>query len=232
MILVFKKSNLYILAISVFLSAMTVNMVHKADILPASAVPVSSKVIVIDAGHGASDGGAVGISGVSEKELNLKIALRLQKILEQTGATVVLTRADDNPIAGSKREDMRLRKSYKENSDADIFVSIHMNKFPEQKYSGAQVFYSNDEKSKLLGESIQAEMKRLLNPDNNRSAKVAEKSIFLLKSSQVPSVIVECGFLSNPGEEQLLRQDDYQDKIAWSVYSGIIKYFDTQSTDR
>ncbi|MBQ6998751.1 MAG: N-acetylmuramoyl-L-alanine amidase CwlD [Clostridia bacterium] len=228
MIVVLKRSNLFILALSVFLSAVTVNMVDRADIVPANAVPVSDKVIVLDAGHGASDGGAVSSSGVTEKDINLKIALRLQKLLEQTGATVIVTRADDNAIAQSKRSDMRLRKNIKENSAADIFVSIHMNKFSQSKYSGAQVFYSPDEKSKVLGEAIQTSMREILNPDNNREAKSAGDSIYILKKSDVPSVIVECGFLSNPEEERLLTQSDYQDKVAWSVYAGITSYFDNE----
>jgi len=226
MIVVLKRSNLFILAMSAFLSAMTVSLAYKSDIIPANAVPVSDKVIVLDAGHGASDGGAVGISGTEEKELNLKIAQRLQKLLEQTGASVVVTRSDDSPIADSKREDMHLRKQYKETSDADIFVSIHMNKFSQPQYSGAQVFYAPDESSRLLGEYIQEDMRQILNPENNRMAKKADSSIYILKSSSVPSVIVECGFLSNPQEERLLNQSDYQDKVAWSIYSGIIKYFD------
>ena len=226
MILVFKRSNIIILAVSVFLASATVNMARQVDIAPANAVPVSDKVIVLDAGHGASDGGAVGQSGVLEKELNLSIALRLQKLLEKTGATVIVTRADDKPIAENKRSDMRLRKNIKENSGADIFVSIHMNKFPQSKYSGAQVFYSADEESKALGEAIQKSLTDILNPSNNRVAKSAGESIYLLKKSDVPSVIVECGFLSNPEEEHLLTQEEYQEKVAWSVYAGITSYFD------
>lgn len=228
MIVVLKRSNLCILALSVILSAVTINMVDRADIVPANGVPVSDKVIVLDAGHGASDGGAIGTTGVAEKDINLKIAQKLQKLLEQTGATVIVTRADDSAIAETKRSDMRLRKNIKETSSADIFVSIHMNKFSQSKYSGAQVFYSSDDKSKALGEAIQASMRNILNPDNNRVAKSAEDSIYILKKSDVPSVIVECGFLSNPEEEELLTQADYQDKVAWSVYAGITSYFDNE----
>ncbi len=228
MIVVLKRSNLCILALSVILSAITINMVDRADIVPANAVPVSDKVIVLDAGHGASDGGAIGTTGVAEKDINLKIARKLQKLLEQTGATVIVTRADDSAIAETKRSDMRLRKNIKETSSADIFVSIHMNKFSQSKYSGAQVFYSSDDKSKALGEAIQTSMRNILNPDNNRVAKSAEDSIYILKKSDVPSVIVECGFLSNPEEEELLTQSDYQDKVAWSVYAGITSYFDNE----
>lgn len=227
MFIIVKRSNLIILAMAVFLSVATFRTLRDSDIMPVGTVPVSDKVIVIDAGHGASDGGAVGLSGTSEKEINLEIAMRLKELLEKTGAQVIVTRADDEPLADSKREDMRLRKNIRDKSDADIFVSIHMNKFPESKYSGAQVFYSSDEESKRLGEAIQDSMKTILNPNNNRVAKKAEDSIYILKKSSVPSVIVECGFLSNPEEEQLLKSRDYQEKVAWSVYSGIIDYFDS-----
>ena len=227
MFIIVKRSNLIILAMAVFLSVATFRTLKDSDIMPVGTVPVSDKVIVIDAGHGASDGGAVGLSGTSEKEINLEIAMRLKELLEKTGAQVIVTRADDEPLADSKREDMRLRKNIRDTSDADIFVSIHMNKFPESKYSGAQVFYSPDEESKRLGEAIQDSMKTILNPNNNRVAKKAEDSIYILKKSSVPSVIVECGFLSNPEEEQLLKSRDYQEKVAWSVYSGIIDYFDS-----
>lgn len=228
MIVVFKKSDLCILAIAVFLSVMTATVAKKADIIPASAVAVSDRVIVLDAGHGAADGGAVGAGGTFEKELNLKISLKLLKLLEQTGAKVIMTRTDDEPLAETKREDMHIRKSIRDTSDADIFVSIHMNKFSQQKYSGAQVFYADDELSRALGESIQLSLKQLLNPENNRAAKKAEDSIFILKQAKVPSVIVECGFLSNPTEENLLNQPDYQDKVAWAVYSGIINFFESK----
>ena len=225
MVIVLKRSNLFILALSAFLTISTINMADYADITPASAIPVSDKVIVIDAGHGASDGGAIGIEGTIEKDINLKIAQKLQSLLEKTGATVILTRSDDSPIANSKREDMHLRKDIKTHSDAHLFISIHMNKFPQSKYRGAQVFYANDEESKLLGEKIQNEMIKILDPTNNRTAKKAEESIFILKGSNIPSVIVECGFLSNPEEEHLLNQGGYQDKVAWAIYSGVTEYF-------
>lgn len=228
MFIVIRRSNLFILAVAILLSASVINMTRSADLVPVNTVPVSEKVIVLDAGHGATDGGAVGISGALEKDINLKIATRLKKLLEKTGAKVILTREDDSPIAETKREDMKKRKSIKENSSADIFVSIHMNKFPQAKYSGAQVFYAKDDKSRILGEDIQSEMKAILNPENNRVAKATDGSIYILKESTVPSVIVECGFLSNPQEEKLLKQSEYQDKVAWAVYSGILKYFDRQ----
>lgn len=224
MILVVKRSNLVILAMSLFLAFSAVSAVKKADILPASALPAVGKVIVIDPGHGGADGGAVGKNGTVEKELNLQVALRLEALLKKTGAKVILTRNGDFALAETKREDMRMRRSVKNGSGADIFVSIHMNKFSQEKYSGAQVFYSADDKSKELAEKIQASLKNILDPSNNREAKVGE-GIFLLGEGSVPSVIVECGFLSNEAEEELLKKAEYREKVAWAVYTGIMDYF-------
>lgn len=226
MFVVLKRSNIFILAASVMLSVATVNMVKNSPALPASSAVWENKVIVLDAGHGGFDGGAVGISGAVEKEINLEITLKLKALLEKTGAKVVVTRQDDTALAETKKEDMRKRKEIKESSGADIFVSIHMNKFSQEKYSGAQVFYANDEKSQKLGEHIQSAMVNLLNPENNRKAKATDGNVYILKESGVPSVIVECGFLSNAEEEGLLKQKDYQQKVAWSIYSGVLKYFD------
>lgn len=224
MILVVKRSNLVILAMSLFLAFSAVSAVKKADILPASALPAVGRVIVIDPGHGGADGGAVGKNGTVEKELNLQVALCLESLLKKTGARVILTRNGDFALAETKREDMRMRRSVKNESGADIFVSIHMNKFSQEKYSGAQVFYSADDKSKELAEKIQASLKNILDPSNNREAKVGE-GIFLLGEGSVPSVIVECGFLSNEAEEELLKKPEYREKVAWAVYTGIMDYF-------
>lgn len=224
MIVVVKRSNLFILAMSLFLACSTLGAVRKADIMPASALPSAGRIIVIDPGHGGADGGAVGKNGTVEKELNLQVALRLEKLLKKTGARVILTRDGDYSLAETKREDMRMRKSAKEESGADIFVSIHMNKFSQEKYSGAQVFSSADDESRRLAECIQSSLKNILDPSNNRTAKVGE-GIFLLGESGVPSVIAECGFLSNEAEEALLKQPEYQEKIAWAICRGITDYF-------
>lgn len=229
MILVLRKTELCSLALTVAMATMTVNLARNSSVAPVSAIPTEGKVIVLDAGHGASDGGAVGISGAVEKDINLAITLHLKDMLEETGAKVVLTRDSDDPIAESKREDMRLRKRIRNESDADAFLSIHMNKFAESKYKGAQVFYSPDKDSKELGETLQSCLKEMLSPDNNRVAKAAGDSLYLLRDSPVPAVIVECGFLSNPSEEQLLCQPDYQSKVARAICTGVMKYFDEES---
>lgn len=234
MIILLKKSNILVLALAIALSAVTWRMVSTNEAIPTAAVPVSSKVIVLDAGHGAPDGGAVGSSGALEKDLNLAITQRVQKLLEKTGAVVLLTRADDNAIADDmdakireiKRSDLKNRKSYRDTAGADIFVSIHMNKFEQQQYHGAQVFYAGPDHAKLLGEALQSELIAVADPENTRVAKPADPSIYILKDSKIPAVIVECGFLSNPAEEAKLQTEEYQEKLAWAIYSGILKYFD------
>ncbi len=237
MIIILKKSNLVFLCTAVLFSLLAFHLAGNFQTVPASTIPAANKMIVLDAGHGAPDGGAVGKSGTLEKDVNLAICQKLQTLLEKSGASIVITRSDDNSIADDdkakireiKRSDLKNRRKYRDDSGADIFVSIHMNKFPEEQYKGAQVFYAKSpEGSKLLGETIQAELINLVDPQNTRVAKPADNSIYILKESTVPSVIVECGFLSNPEEEKLLATDAYQEKVAWGIYAGIQKYFEAQ----
>lgn len=206
---------------------------HEKDLSqPTSALPTENKIIVLDAGHGGFDAGASS-NGVVEKDVNLDVTLRLREYLEQGGCTVMLTRDEDASTAkeelrGSlaKRSDLEERKKLATESEADIFVSIHMNKFPQEQYHGAQVFYSQDsEESKRLGEEIQKALKDVLGDDNQRQAKKIDGGVYILKNATLPSVIVECGFLSNPHEAQLLKQSEYRQKLAWGIYMGIIRYF-------
>ncbi|QXM05076.1 N-acetylmuramoyl-L-alanine amidase CwlD [Crassaminicella indica] len=191
-----------------------------------------NKVIIIDAGHGGIDGGAVGKNGILESHINLEIALKVRRLLEQDGAIVLLTRdkdvglyTDDGSIRKKKNEDLRNRKKLRDESNADIFVSIHMNSFSESKYYGAQTFYpKNSEESKRLAELIQEELIRVLDNGNNRVAK-QKSDVYLLKECSIPTVLVECGFLSNPIEERLFQDGKYQEQVAWSIYIGILRYF-------
>ena len=196
-------------------------------------LPSVGKKIIIDAGHGAPDGGAVGQSGAMEKDINLSVALELQKFFESGGTNVVLTRSDDNgiyDISGSiknkKVSDMKNREKIINESGADIFISIHMNKFSDSRYSGPQVFYSpNHEKSEYLAECIQKSMIAALNPESEREIKKAGKDIYLLNKAEIPAVLAECGFLSNSTEEKKLTDEKYQRQLAWSLYCGVIEYF-------
>lgn len=237
MFFVVKKNDvLFILCIICLSFFMLNSSLNYENSQPVFALLSSGKTVIIDAGHGDIDGGAVGIKGTTEKDINLKIALKLQALLEKSGTTVYLTRSDDKPIVDTegktvrqiKRDDLKERKRNRDEGNGEIFLSIHMNKFPDSKYYGAQVFYaSSPDNSKVLGETIQKNMVEFLDKSNTRKAKKAENSIYILKDSKIPSVIVECGFLSNEKEEKLLGEENYQQKVAWSIFAGVQEYFNT-----
>lgn len=187
---------------------------------------VESRVIMIDSGHGGWDPGRTGKSGSDEKDINLEIANHLQAYLEYSGAYVVLSRAEDEALGKTKRQDMNERKKIAEDSKADILISIHQNAFPQASIKGAQVFYYNgSEKGKVLASKIQERLKAEVDPENKRVSK-PNTDYYILKKMEIPSVIIECGFLSNPKEEQLLNNDEYRQKIAWAIYMGITDYFE------
>lgn len=196
------------------------------------ALPVTNKVIVVDAGHGTPDEGAESNNGVTEAEINLKIALKLQNLLEQSGAEVVLTRSDANAIYNidsktlrqKKNSDIHNRVKIGNESSADIFVSIHLNKIPQSQYWGWQCFYNQNEKSKVLAESLQNNLNEAIQKENKRIAMKLD-TVYIMKHVEIPISIVECGFLSNEEEEKKLQEDDYQDRLAWGIYNGIMDYF-------
>lgn len=185
--------------------------------------------IVVDAGHGGDDPGKIGINDVLEKDINLQIALKLQKLLEQNNIKVVMTRDTDQGLysdgaTNKKAEDMQTRCKIIEDSDALFTVSIHQNSYTSPEIQGAQVFYyGQSETGKKLAETLQSALIKQVDPDNHREAK-ANESYYLLKKTPTPTVIVECGFLSNPAEAELLLQDEYQDKLVNAIYSGIETY--------
>jgi len=167
----------------------------------------------------------VAAGDVTEAPINLEIALQLQRYLELGGATVLMTRVGDEALADNKRSDLRARQTLADSAQADIMVSIHQNSYPQATIHGAQTFYHGAaEAGQRLAESIQAELGTYLAPGNRRVAKV-EESYFLLKETALPAVIVECGFLSNDEERRLLSRAEYQERVAWAVYMGIVQYF-------
>ena len=177
--------------------------------------------------------GAQSSNGTTEAETNLKIALKLQNLLEQSGCTVILTRSDENAIYDidsktlkqKKISDIKNRVKIGNESSADIFVSIHLNKIPQSQYDGWQTFYKEDSQDGAkLAKSIQENLNKTIQKENNRIAKTIDK-VYIIKHVEIPITIVECGFLSNPEEEKRLLQDDYQNKLAWGIYNGIIDYF-------
>ncbi len=199
---------------------------HK--LIPTDAIPFVGKTVVIDAGHGIPDGGASSASGIQESEINLKIAKSLKKLLTKNKVKVIMTRSGENSLSDSetnnKRDDLNKRCEIREKSNADIFVSIHLNHFEESQYSGAQVFYnSGNAENEILAKCIQDSIIELADPENTRNIK-ADNSIYVLKNASMPSVLVECGFLSNPDEAEKLNTKKYQEKIAHAIYCGIAKY--------
>ena len=237
MIILNKKRITLILSgifLSVFVFILTTgNAEEQNKYISTVSLPASGKTIVIDAGHGVPDEGAQSSNGTTEAETNLKIALKLQNLLEQSGCTVILTRSDENAIYDidsktlkqKKISDIKNRVKIGNESSADIFVSIHLNKIPQSQYDGWQTFYKEgSEDGARLAKTIQENLNKTIQKENNRLAKTIDK-IYIIKHVEIPTTIVECGFLSNPDEEKLLLEDEYQNKLAWGIYNGIIDYF-------
>ena len=188
--------------------------------------PMMDAKIVLDAGHGGWDPGKTGTNGKNEKELNLAVTEKLADYLEMGGAEVILTRTSDDALGSGKKADMAERKRIANESDGDILVSIHQNAFPSAKAKGAQVFYhKKSENGELLAECVQENLRNRVDGSNNRQAK-ENTSYYILKTTEIPAVIVECGFLSNGEEEKLLNDEIYQEKLAWAIYCGILDYFE------
>lgn len=190
-------------------------------------------LILIDAGHGGRDGGAVAADGTEEQYINLDIALKLSEALEAKGYETLLTRTDNNSIHDADAETLREQKvsdihnrlKLIEETPDCIFVSIHQNHYTESKYWGTQVFYSpNNEKSSVLAQSIQSTVVSTLQPDNTRQIKESGDSIYILYHTTAPAVLVECGFLSNAEETAKLNDNEYRQQMADSICSGIISY--------
>lgn len=188
---------------------------------------VSQKVILLDSGHGGWDPGKVSATGTLEKDINLEITKYLQSYLEEGGATVLLSRAEDEALGQSKRDDMKERINIAQEGEAELIISIHQNAFPQEKVKGAQVFYyKTSQEGKGLAEAVQNRLIVELDNGNHRQAK-ANADYYILKTDDTTAIIVECGFLSNKEEEELLKNSEYEKKIAWAIYLGIVDYYNS-----
>lgn len=207
----------------------------KAESVPASIMNISEEAptIVLDAGHGGADGGCVSADGVPEKGINLSILLRLRDILELNGYKVEVTRDTDTSIhdkgieglANQKSSDMDNRLEIFNKSKNAVCISIHQNQFTDPIYSGAQMFYSaTDSRSEALAKNLQNSFRELIQPNNTREIKLCGKELFLCYFSENPTVMVECGFLSNPEEAALLNTEEYQQKVAMTIFKGLTDY--------
>ncbi len=205
--------------------------------VPTSAGVTDRPVIVLDAGHGGLDSGAVGKSGTLEKDVNLSVVKHLQQLLELSGFHTVLTRSEDisiydpgvEGIRNQKLSDMDNRLELIQSYPDSVFLCIHQNNYTDPKYFGGQMFYNNNNPdNRTLAQIMQARFAQL-QPGNDREIKLSGDELFLLKSNKNPSLMIECGFLSNPEEEAKLATKEYQQQLAFTIYSGLLEYLDTVS---
>lgn len=230
-----KKSIIAIItAFLIILSAMLyLTFMANFSAAEASSMPITQKTVIVDAGHGGDDGGAIGIDGTVEKDINLDIALKLEKILKFYGFNVIMTRTQDVMTCDDGLDSLRKRKIsdihnrfelMRKNPDA-IFISVHQNKFEDSSQHGTQVFYSgNDERSKELAEAIQTSVTLTLQRKNDRVVKKSGSGIYLLYHAKIPAVLVECGFISNSDEVKKLKDESYRMKLAILIADGLLKY--------
>ena len=190
-------------------------------------IDFSEKCIVVDSGHGGADPGKVGVAGTNEKDINLAIAKKLKERLEDVQINVIMTRDSDDDLSeesdkSKKKADLDRRCDIINSSGADMVISIHQNSYVTQKAEGAQVFYyKKSEESKKIAQIMQNVLSEKLGTTRQIKSDV---SYYILLHSDVPTVISECGFLSNPEEEQKLCTEEYQEKVADALYCGIIEY--------
>ena len=196
------------------------------------------KIVIIDAGHGGEDCGAIGIDGRYEKDLNFEISCLLGEMLSEKGYSVVYTRTTDKLLYSEEENIKGLRKFYDlknrckiaKEYENSLFISIHMNSFAESKYSGLQVYFSpKDPTSEALAGSIQSAVADLLQPQNKRSVKKATSRIFILNEIKKPAVLVECAFLSNPEECRMIATPEYRKKLTFCIFSGICEFISENS---
>lgn len=232
MCLIKKLAPLYLLVIGILL-CVTVAGSRAVTVMAENAPITRQQIFVIDPGHGGEDGGATSCTGVLESQINLEISLRLNDLMHFLGHETVMIRTTDqavytqgDTIAQKKVSDLKQRVKIVNETENAILVSIHQNQFSDSKYSGAQVFYTTNEESKVLAEKMQAALVSALNPGSNRKSKKAD-SIYLMQHIDCPGILVECGFLSNREEEAKLRTPEYQKKLCSVIAATLSSYFDS-----
>lgn len=203
-----------------------------------SAISRLPATVIIDAGHGGEDGGTTGITGASESRLNLEISLRLEQIMRFCGIQTVMVRTEDTAIytepcetySEKKISDLKNRVALADRIRPDMLISIHQNHFPEERFSGPQIFYAKTNGSRNMAQIAQSALETLLNPPSKRPCKIAQ-SVYLMDKIQCPGILVECGFLSNSREEALLQQPDYQKKIICALTCAFTQYIEKGEQD-
>ncbi|HKL74188.1 MAG TPA: N-acetylmuramoyl-L-alanine amidase [Clostridia bacterium] len=232
-IIIMKKKTLFTI-IAIILLVVVALSISATYASKQTASPIDAKVIVLDAGHGGVDKGVVSKNGTKESEFNLKMTFLVRDMLKEAGFKVVLTRENEEGLYGDatkhrKRADMVARKKIIQKNNPDIIISIHANKYPSGDRRGAQVFFDEyNEKGKILAKNIQANVNLLNKEYVNRDFSALSGDYFLLKCSKAPSVIMECGFLSNQEDEKLLADNAYCQRMAFCIYGGIVSFFENE----
>lgn len=231
---IFKRFLPQLVIVLVLCLISSVGIITEKTVSVNSGSVINRRTIILDAGHGGFDGGAVASDGTVEKDINLKIALNLEKMLKFYGYDVIMTRNEDvgtdstesQKISYRKKSDLKNRLALMEKHPDSVYLSVHLNKFTTTTASGAQVFYSkNLDESKTMAYCVQNAIVSMLQPTNTRVIKQGTSSTYLLHNASVPTIIVECGFLSNTAELKKLKSTEYQSQLAFCIYSGIIDYF-------
>ena len=231
---VLKRRNILIISV-LLITAITFIVCFGALASIPTSDALSHKVkVVLDAGHGGVDGGVSGVkTGIKESELNLAVVKKLENHLSNAGISVVLTRSSEAGLYGVaagnlKRKDMKKRKEIINEAQPNLVISVHMNNYSLSTRRGAQVFYKkSDDRAKLLANCIQESFNTM--EEAVRECNVLTGDYYILNCSNYPTVIAECGFLSNPEDEALLISEEYQDAIAYSIFKGIVAYLSSSS---
>ena len=210
---------------------------HVTDVLSKSRLSDYRQCIVLDAGHGGVDGGAISCTGARESVINLEICIRLQDLFHLLGYDTKMIRTDDvsihtqgDTIASKKVSDLKERVRIINETENALLISIHQNHFQESRYHGAQIFYNSNKHSEELAGQIQAAFVRTVNAGSNRKAKKSS-GVYLMEHVSCCAVLVECGFLSNPAEEAMLRDANYQKSICCVIASSVSNFLDVETND-
>lgn len=229
-----RKAVIYVLAVcGVLLSVLSLTKLLAAEPTAAVSGRTGTYILVLDAGHGGEDGGAVSVSGVAESGINLSIVLKIDALAGLYGVPVILTRTEDVSLADDaaatlrerKRSDLYNRVALANETPNAYLLSIHQNNYTSSQVSGAQVFYRNTEEGKTWAVLTQSALRSAIDPENDRVAAQIPDSVYLLNHVTCPAILVECGFLSNPQEDQLLQSGAYQSSLAATIFSAYLQYF-------
>ena len=220
-----KKGLILVGLTALILMMMAATLAQLNELMQPAMEPVAlgrGRALILDAGHGGEDGGAVSITGVPESQINLAIVLKLRDVLGLYGVAPVVLREEDISLHDSeagtlrekKRSDLKNRVALVEEVEGGTLLSIHQNTYPGSRYHGTHVFYAPTEGSQKLAEHFQNSIKIALQPDNERAVKQIPDTVYIMNHVTCPTILIECGFLTNPGEEALLRDEDYQRKLS------------------